>query len=312
MQQLQLAILLLLTASACTQSQTPPSEPVKTEPQAAHFSKHEYEEMPLSDFIEKLFSNHLSSLKIIENQSFEALCTANQLSLADSLNQSNYLRIKFLHDLFTSSGAYDCNTGGILKLPYFWHWTLPNSRYEIEYLTDGTPKKLTEIKSPPGFQRYKSLADVDRTPLLYLGDMVTETPKYRHPDCGDFYTFGWCSEREMAFAVLLNLMALESKVVVSGNHSWTETLIGMTNSGGGQKWMLVKADNTFDKVSWSPFNDKTENWLTALGTNKTDNWYNEKARSKAEQNAVKAIRVMPIVSSRVEDAVLVFYNKSQR
>lgn len=139
--------------------------------------------------------------------------------------------------------------------------------------------------------------------------MVTEKPGYRHPDCGDFCTFGWCSEREMAFATLLNLMDMESKVVVKGNHSWTETLTEMSSSGGGLKWMIVKTDNTFDNIGWSHFDGKLENWRADLGATKTDRWYNEKARSKTEYDSVKAIRVKPLVSCRIEESVLGFYNK---
>ncbi len=304
-------IILLLSGLAiflgCSQGQSPslaPSENAKATP-----AKHTYPALPLPDFLEALLTNHLPTVKSIENQAFTKYCEANQVATDDSLNQSHYFRIQFLHDLFTSTGAYDCNMGGILKLPYFWHWTKPNPRHEIEYLTGKSQKKLTEIKPPSGFQRYKSLADIDRTPSLYLSDMVTESPKYRHPDCGDFYSFGWCSEREMAFSALLNLMGFESKVVVRGNHSWSEVMVEMNTAGGSKKWFTAKVDNTFDAVEFAEFDGALEVWRKDFGTTKTDRWYNEKASSKMEYELIKAIIITPQVSGRIEGSAIDFYEK---
>lgn len=296
---LPIVLMLLACSNGQSPSPAPPESPVK----------HAYPPMSLPDFLETLFINHLPTVKRIENQALAKFCEANELAADDSLNQANYFRVQFLHDLFTSTGAYDCNTGGILKLPYFWHWTTPNPRYKIQYLAGESPQNLAEVKPPSGFQRYKSLADVDRTPRLYLNDMVTETPSYRHPDCGDFYTFGWCSEREMAFATLLNTMGLDSKVVVSGNHSWTESLVKMTDREGKQQWVLVKTDNTFDEVGWGLFDGKQDSWRAAQGNTKTDRWYNEKARSRAEQDDVFSIQVVPAASHRIEEMVIGFYGK---
>ena len=63
-----------------------------------------------------------------------------------------------------------------------------------------------------GYKKYKSAADADRRPYLYLKDLVSKKNKYYHPECSGFYTFGWCSEREMAFNCLLAIMGYKCKI----------------------------------------------------------------------------------------------------
>jgi hypothetical protein len=98
---------------------------------------------------------------------------------------------------------------------------------------------------------YSSYADIDRTPLLFLGDLFTENPKYYHTKQDTFSSFGWCSEREMAFVALVSLLNYQAKVVVRGNHSWTELIVPMVKLNGDSLNFMVNVDNTFDRITWN-------------------------------------------------------------
>ena len=78
---------------------------------------------------------------------------------------------------------------------------------------------MKDTKSHNDFLKYRSYDDIDRTPYLFLSDIVDKDLKYYSESCDTFSTFGWCSEREMAFVALITLLDFEAKVVSEGNHS---------------------------------------------------------------------------------------------
>ncbi len=84
------------------------------------------------------------------------------------------------------------------------------------------------------------------------GDMVAPREKFSHPAFGTFSSFGWCSEREMAFASLLSLMGYKSHVIAPGAHAWTEVEMTFHKKDGKDTTLLVSVDNTFDNVIYSP------------------------------------------------------------
>ncbi|MBN1348103.1 hypothetical protein JXJ21_01705 [candidate division KSB1 bacterium] len=133
-----------------------------------------------------------------------------------------------MHDLFTGISAQNYVSGGILQIPYFWHWIDPNPRHEIVFSENST--KLIKLKPPDEFSKYKSYADIDRTPCLYLSDLLSDEPKYYHEQCSEFYTFGWCSEREMAFNTLVELFGYKSKIKQEEIHTWTAVLTKFKNT----------------------------------------------------------------------------------
>jgi hypothetical protein len=142
------------------------------------------------------------------------------------------LKFYFWHKLFTCSDSVDGNNTGIWQIPYFWHYQEPNQRYKIVMLPDSL--KLNKIKPPTGYSAYKTHADIDRSPLIYLHDLFSNSAEYYHPLCSKFKTFGWCSEREMAFNMILKLYGYECKVYVSPPHSWSEVYGKFISSEAGK------------------------------------------------------------------------------
>ena len=164
-----------------------------------------------------------------------------------------------MHDLFTSQSATNGSKGEILNIPYMWHWVTPNPRHQISFTASKT--LLQDMKPPIEFSKYNSYADIDRTPFLYLTDLVAESPKYYSESYGEFSTFGWCSEREMAFVFLFEMMGFDGKVMAEGNHSWSEFLITMNLNDKNSANFMVKVDNTFDTLNWETIqNSDINNW----------------------------------------------------
>ena len=154
--------------------------------------------------------------------------------------------IEFFHQLPTGSGAADGARGGYLGIPYFWHWIEPNPRHEIIILPDSV--LLSTLSPPASYERYQSFADIDRLPALYLGDLVSEVPKYSHPICGAFFSFGWCSEREMAYVVLMRALGYPGKVKQSGIHTRSALWCSFRHVEGHTVILEAHVDNTFDQV----------------------------------------------------------------
>lgn len=187
----------------------------------------------------------------------------------------NLKKLAVLHSLLSSETAKTGSVNPIWGIPYFWHYTNPNSRHSIVLIETG--QKLTEVKPPPGFEKYPNLAEVDRSPELFWSDFATEKPRYRYNGLADFYTFGWCSEREMAFKSIAAILGFNCTIVISGNHVWSVVEI----EKGSGRW--IKADHTFNVFYRS---DKPEFPTSTLGK-----WYNTKAISKKVLAKVKAVQI---------------------
>ena len=85
---------------------------------------------------------------------------------------------------------------------------------------------------------------------MFLNDLVSISPKYHHNDCGKFYTFGWCGEREMSFVALLKNMGFSAKVVAKGIHAWTEVIVELCHSKQIQWSMIMMMDRYFNTRSF--------------------------------------------------------------
>jgi len=237
-----------------------------------------YDSLCIPQFFEMLIKNHLSDFYNVDGASYQSLCVNEKLSLNDETNIYNYFVLNILHKIFTCRSASNCSKGEILNIPYMWHWTTPNPRYEI-YFTD-TQQLLKKTKPPKEFAKYGSFADIDRTPYLFLSDLFTENPRYYSASCDTFSTFGWCSEREMAFVALTKLLNYESKVVASGNHSWSEIILKMKNDNGKYQNYKVTIDNTFDNFDFRKIpENEIAGWKQDLGKSDIEKWYNRKASS---------------------------------
>lgn len=264
-----------------------------------------YAPMTIPDFFRKLADNHYKDFASIDNSDFKDFCSANGLAETDTVNQKKFYTIKMLHELFTSKTASNGSKGNILNIPYYWHWTTPNPRHQITSLQ--TNQLLNAVTPPKGFAKYKSYADIDRTPYLFLSELVSGKPLYSSP-YGEFSTFGWCSEREMAFTCLMESLGFKGQVITSGNHSWSEFIIPFTKNGTTSQYKF-KVDNTFDIIEWQSI---TANEIKAWSTQKfpgQGNWYNEKAHSVTEKQKVTAFMVSATAMGSIEQKVVDYIKK---
>ncbi len=224
--------LLLFILNSCGQSsQSKSNNRIESEGKAIYkVETCVYDSLTIPFFFKNLVKNHIKDFVIIDSLAFKEFCLAKKIKNVDSSNVEKYYTIKILHELFTSQTASDCSKGEILNIPYQWHWVQPNPRHEIYFASSKT--LLKDTKPPNEFSKYNSYADIDRTPYLFLSDLVYPEFKYYSNSCDTFSTFGWCSEREMAFIALTTLLEYEGKVVAEGNHSWSEFVIPLKLNTG--------------------------------------------------------------------------------
>jgi hypothetical protein len=255
---------------------------------------------PLPVFFNKLYNRNKPRIDFILADTI-----TNGLNNAGARNVGTYSREKivpviFYHLLFASSNAVNCAKGGVLNIPYFWHWVSPNPRHELIYLPSSAP--LKEVKAPAGFEKYRSYSDADRTPYLYLSNLVSDSPLFSHPQCGSFFTFGWCSEREMAFSNLLSQFGYKMKIRQEGIHVWSEALVDVEENCRAGK-LIIMVDNTFNIVRFSMLAKPESIWRLDFGHGTQVTWYNRKALSSDEMQKVRSIRVSEKASARISDLV---------
>jgi hypothetical protein len=170
--------------------------------------------------------------------------------------------------------------------------------------------KLKSVNPPREFGRYKTYADIDRVPSLFLSDLVTDKPKYYREDCGYFHTFGWCSEREMAYTALLKCLGYKGKIKQSGIHTWSESIARFIKDDSTNSYMIAKVDNTFNTISWKSI-DSTRiisEWLTDYGSGSQIEWYNKVAKSIEQQNKLQLITPSRSAIGRIDSLLLEFFN----
>ena len=269
---------------------------------------HKYAPCNIPSFFEQLVNNHIVDYEQFAQQEYQDICVLHNMDSHNKENKQKYYTIKILHDLFTSQSAQNCAIGQAWNIPYYWHWIENNPRHKIYLKESG--KFLKDIKPNKEFGNYHSKADIDRTPFLFLSELFSEEPQYTSKDCGDFSTFGWCSEREMAYVSLLTLLGHQGKVAAQGGHSWTELIIDMKFSNDMNGYFKVHVDNTFDKITWEPISIKEiRAWETEMGDTKTKKWYNKKALSKKEQNRIAAFQISSKVMAQLERKLVSYLNR---
>jgi hypothetical protein len=164
---------------------------------------------------------------------------------------------------------------------------------------------LTGRSPPAPYERYATCADIDRVPVLFLGDLVTETPQYAYPECGSFYTFGWCSEREMAFTALMTAWGFDAKIWQTGIHTMSEVWCEFNKLDGTMTVMAARVDNTFASVMWEilPATTTVADWLKDMGAGTETGWYNRQARSRGQIDALRNIPVGDEARARIQAQV---------
>lgn len=257
----------------------------------------------LPDFLADQFEEARSGYATFRQLDFEDLCARYGLDEANPDNRRIFLQVHFLHDLLTTTSASNCARGGFLGSPYFWHWIQPNPRHEIFVLPDTVP--LTKVRSCAPYTRYATFADIDRVPALYLGDLVTEEPGYYHKDCGAFFTFGWCSEREMAYTALMTAWGFPAKIWQSGIHTYSMVWCEFIKSDGATIILEVEVDNTFDSIRWGekvPASSQAQ-WLSETGSGAQVDWYNAKARAPEQMEVLRGLSVGKAAENRIRNLI---------
>jgi hypothetical protein len=262
-----------------------------------------YTENTIPSFFNAMIDQHLQELKIIDSSIFREVCILNNLDLENVQNVKCFYTISFLHKFFTCQNAINGSRGKIINIPYYWHWVTPNPRDEI--MLNKLNRKLNEVISPQEFSKYKSFADIDRTPYLFLSELFLDSPKYFSSLSDTFSTFGWCSEREMAFVSLLDILGYNGKVIAENNHSWSEFIIPMIDKKKKSHIFKVKVDNTFDHMDW----DKVSpgdiiRWNGYQGKSKLANWYNLQAHSEKEKEQISKFPISKLAIKRIENSLV--------
>lgn len=291
---------------SCTPSTTIPQEansiPVKDPVQERSYD----DSLNTFGFFAQACSYHWQELMTNDSVSYVELCSRFDWDQADKANRESYYSLLLLHKLFTSSSAMNCARGNILNLPYYWHWITPNPRHDIVHCESG--KNLKSLKPPQGFGKYQSWADIDRTPDIFIGDLMSAKPLYCSASCDTFYTFGWCSEREMAFTAMCEKLGKPARVVAQNNHSWSDVLIKIKMKDGKTKTFKVSVDNTFDALQWQPFDGIEKGWNVADGSSKMENWYNQQAHNATKSQFLMNLIVPVETTSRIERSIVLYLN----
>ncbi|MCE2790377.1 MAG: hypothetical protein LW630_10750 [Saprospiraceae bacterium] len=270
--------------------------------------------LPFDRFWNDMISDFHEEFLRVDSAGFAGLCVKHGVSPDDAGNQKKYATLGLLHRMMTSSSPANCSMEGALQIPYYWHWG--NSRPRNEIVWTETGQTLLQVRPPAGFNRYQCLADIDRTPILFWKDLLTLKPRYFTPDCDSFYTFGWCSEREMAYQAFLRainfLPSQESqsfaRIIVEGAHSWSEVAVKLNTVSGQEAWFLVSVDNTYGTIKWTPAD---AGGIAALrsrqGLTKEDRWYNQQAKAALKIQTLQSLQVSVPVQRRIHRQLAAFF-----
>jgi hypothetical protein len=184
----------------------------------------------------------------------------------------------------------------------------PNPRYEI--ILTKNKQLLKDIPPTQEFSKYNYFADIDRTPYLFLSELLLEKPKYYTTTCGEFSTFGCCSEREMAFVCLMETIGYTGKVMTNGNHNWSEFIISLSSNDNKSQTTRVKVDNTFDGLEFEKIKENDIiPWKQNTGDSPQANWYNQKAHSNNQKLQLKNHMVSKEAIYRIEEIIAKYLSK---
>ena len=203
-------------------------------------------------------------------------------------------KVAYMHMLMTCYYSVDGDTSGGFGIPYFWNYTNHNPRENIINLRKG--KTLKELPSAGG----SSMATLDRTPLIFWGDFMTEEPTYSYEHISAFYTFGWCSEREMAFKAWLGLVGIKSTMGIRTDHVWME--VELPSMPG----YFLFIDNTFNRFEVWPMSKRPK---LEVG-NKYITWYNQQGADKNIQLKLKNMVISPKRAAVLEHQIINYFTSN--
>jgi hypothetical protein len=232
-------------------------------------------------FVEKLVNIEMTLQDVYLRSEFDRFTSKHLDVEQNDYNYEQFARIIITHQLFTANGSYD---GSMVMddMPYMSHYVEPNPRSQI---------RKDNILIDDLRYNNKSLAYIDRTPDLYLSDFFSDS-KYTHPVYGTFSTFGWCSEREMAYAVVLNSLGYNTFIHAPGIHAWTAVKVLFQ---GYDTSIIYSAgvDNTYNSTSWSM-------WVEPTGYSSDLEQYYNKSVNKYS-SLLENIYVSPVRSKEISN-----------
>jgi len=172
------------------------------------------------DFFNSIYSKNKKIIYTTYQKDYLQFCEKNNLNCNSEKNEDVYYKLYFMHKLFTVSAPDEGLSDGLLGIPYY------TREGRMNYVDNATL--------------------VERTPRLFLGELVDSIPKYKANN-KSIFTFGWCAEREMSFVALLKNMGFSAKVVAKGGHAWTELIVELDANSESKSKYIVEIDNTYDK-----------------------------------------------------------------
>ncbi len=305
-----LLITLLLTVS-CTHNNSEAVEKhvININNDSFEIKTYSYDAVTIPEFFKAIIDNHRDDFSFIYSDKYKALCKQYNFDANDHSNIEAFYTLLILHELFTSKTAANNSTGKILNIPYMWHWVTPNPRHKIHMVDSG--KTLYNINPLKEFSKYNTYADIDRTPYLYLSDLVKNRPQYYNHQSDTFATFGWCSEREMAFVCLMKLLGYKGKIAAPGMHSWSEFIVPMILDNGTSEKYTYIVDNTFDEIRIEKTDCTVIEWENNIGDGRLPKWYNKKASSEKELKRINNHVVPPKAAMRIESKIVKYLNQNQ-
>jgi len=211
-----------------------------------------------------------------------------KLSGDDSLDML-VAKLAYMHLLLTCYYSVDGDTSGGFGIPYFWNYTDHNPREKIINIKKGKP-----LKDIPG------MATQDRTPVIFWSDFMTDEPQYSYEHISSFYTFGWCSEREMAFKAWLGVVGVKSRIGIKADHVWTE--VELPDMPG----YFLFIDNTFNRFEVWPVSKRPP--LEA--GNKYIAWYNQQGADKTIQKKLSTLTISPKRAAYLEHQILTYFGSN--
>jgi hypothetical protein len=222
--------------------------------------------------------------------------------LPRSAFEENPCKLWAIQQMLTTTSASDGAVGGAFRTAYFWHWIDPNPRLSIVKIPEDVP--LGELPPPEGFQQYQSYAYVDRTPAIYFSDLAADEPRYSHHSVGEFTTFGWCSEREMALCALLTTWGFSAKVHQTGIHVTTRVWLV-----GQQRPMELILDTTFNYARLAELAQTDfATWSNDFGQGADVSYYNRVCHDGEVQEQLRNIHVSAAARRRLTGQAESYFN----
>jgi hypothetical protein len=255
------------------------------------WTSHSFAQIHFFHFVDSIF--HKSEIQQSVMLKQELQNAGYKLTGNDTLDMT-VARLAYMHLLLTCYYSVDGDTSGGFGIPYFWNYTNHNPRENITNIRKGKTLKQIPVSASA------TMATLDRTPVIFWSDFMTDEPQYSYGEISSFYSFGWCSEREMAFKAWLNVAGIKSTIGIKADHVWTE--VGLPGLPG----YFIFIDNTFNRFEVRPISKKPP---LEIG-NKYITWYNQQGSDKIIQKKLESLVISPKRASYIQKQILTYFGSN--